>query len=392
MKKVRPINLLPDFFLNKTIRMNKNPLLILLVSLSVLMMSCIQEEPLNPEADILTFIYPEVEMRITPEIRNDYIIVYPNSGVDITTLTYTITVSTGAIYKEIKRTADEQITDTVFYIQVTAKDHKHTKQYAVIQRKELANMFTFDEWVTPEANYLYKNPKDNNLLWSSSNNGASMFLSGKPAGEYPVRQTIGRNGTGSAASIVTMKGPGNMLVLYIPCLSGSLFLGNFKLNISDPLLSTRFGVPFDNGRPEKLIGYYKYIEGEGPYIRLESKNKPIEEPGRKDSCAIYAVLFEIDPSLEFLDGHTISSSPNVVARAEISKEESAPTSDTDFHYFEANFVYNEDKPFDWDKLKNNQYKLTVVFASAMRGDYYEGRLGNTLIVDDVSVVYQLNNE
>ncbi|KAA6301278.1 MAG: hypothetical protein EZS26_002587 [Candidatus Ordinivivax streblomastigis] len=369
--------------------MNKKNCLILLIFLSILMMSCIQEAPLNPEADILIFSYPQQEMRHVSEIYNDQIVVYPNAGVDINKLAYTITVTSGATNKAIPKAT---VNDTVFYIQVTSEDKQHSKTYSIIQVGDtFPPVFTFDQWTRYSANFLYENPKDKGFQWFTSNNGAATAFSNKirPADEYPVRQVSGRGGTGSAVAMVTMQGPGRVLgIKYIPCLAGSTYLGGFNLlnGLSDPLSSTLFGLPFNNGKPEKLTGYYQYTEGKGPYISVKSTHESLIEPDRKDSCNIYAILFESDANVPFLNGNTIASSPNIVARAQISSAEQCPTSGTDFHRFEAAFVYR--KPFEWNKLRNNQYKITIVFSSAVRGDYYEGRIGNTLTVDDVEVIYQ----
>jgi|GEM_PF-4678317 len=53
-------------------------LIFFLSVLSVLFTSCIQSTPPNPEADILTFYFPEGSQRIkNVEIYNKYIVAYP---------------------------------------------------------------------------------------------------------------------------------------------------------------------------------------------------------------------------------------------------------------------------------------------------------------------------
>ncbi|GHU69940.1 hypothetical protein FACS189413_09590 [Bacteroidia bacterium] len=354
--------------------------------------SCIQDASLNPEADILTFTCPQEQLRAMPEIYNDHIVVYPNAGVDVNKLVYTLTLTPGAEFVKIPK---ETVNDTVFYIKVTAEDKQHSKTYSIIQVGDtFPSVFTFEQWIQYSTGFLYENPKDNGFQWFSSNNGAATVFNNRnlPADKYPVRRVAGREGTGYAVAMVTSEGPGDILgVKYIPCLAGSTYLGGFNLlnGLSDPLSSILFGVPFNTGKPEKFTGYYKYMEGAGPYISVKSKNESLIEPDRKDSCAIYAVLFEPDTNHPFLDGNTIDSSPNIVAKAQISKAEQMPTSGMDFHYFEAGFIYR--KTFDRSKLSNNQYKLTIVFSSAVNGDYYQGRIGNTLIVDDVTIICQQQN-
>lgn len=359
----------------------------------VIWVSCIQEAPLNPEADILTFTFPSEYLRLEKsDVYNNYILTYPKQGVDLTHIQASITLTPGATMERIEKAIPN---DTIYYIKVTSEDKLHSKLYAITQLLPFPDAFTFDDWVKYSNDYLYKNPRDKGFQWFSSNNGAATAFANKnrPADDFPVRQIEGRNGAGNAAKMVTMEGPGSIAggIKYIPCLAGSLYLGGFSLMnaLFDPLSSTLFGVPFDNGKPEKLTGYYKYIEGEGPYISVGAKNTSKKEPDRKDYCAIYAVFFEIDSRVSFLDGNTIASSPNIVAKAQISEEERAPTPGTDYHFFEADFIYR--KAFDWDKLRDNKYKMTIVFSSASKGDYYEGRIGNTLIVDDVKIICRQQN-
>ena len=55
--------------------------------------------------------------------------------------------------------------------------------------------------------------------------------------------------------------------------------------MGNPAKSTHFGRPFYK-MPKELIGYYKYKAGE----KFQDKDKK-DIKGRKDSLAIYAVLF-----------------------------------------------------------------------------------------------------
>jgi hypothetical protein len=185
-----------------------------------------------------------------------------------------------------------------------------------------------------------------------------------------------------------MVGPGNIMgIIDIPCLSGSLYLGGFDplTGLSNPLRSTRFGVPFNDGKPVKLTGYYIYKDGTGDYIHPDGKLS-----AKKDTCSIYAVLFKTDNQVKFLYGDNIATSPNVIARAEIKPEDIRQTNE--FTYFEIDFDYvSYHVPFSWTELNNDEYKITIVFASSHRGQYYEGRLGNTLIIDRVELVYDVEN-
>ncbi len=359
-----------------------------------LLASCIQDAPQNPEADILTFAFPSDSVRIPTsqkDIYNTYIVSYPKEGVNLSSLANTpvLTVTPGATWKRIDK---GMVNDTLFYIEVIAEDKSYSKIYAITQVAAFPDHFTFDTWVKYSPYYLYENPKDQSFQWFSSNNGAATAFgsSTKPASDYPVRKTSGLSG-GFVVELQTMKGPGKVGggIRYIPCLAGSLYLGGFNIlnALRDPLTSTLFGAPFDRGKPLMLHGYYQYIRGEGPFITGTSEANYHEDYSREDQCDIYAILFETNNNMQFLDGNTVSQQSYWVAKAQIPNR--SYTEGTDFQEFNVPFVYYKD--FDWNKLISNRYKMAVVFTSATRGAYYEGRVGNRLIVDNVNITYEENN-
>ena len=64
--------------------------------------------------------------------------------------------------------------------------------------------------------------------------------------------------------------------------------------------------------PKELIGYYKYKAGE----KFQDKDKK-DIKGRKDSLAIYAVLFETGDGVEYLDGTNSLTSDRIVLLAQL---------------------------------------------------------------------------
>jgi hypothetical protein len=304
-----------------------------------------------------------------------------------------IEVSQGATFQKIPYPSGK---DTVFLIEVTSESKQYTKRYAVIE-SYFQFIFDFENWVKFNSVYSYENPKEENLQWFSSNNGAAIAWNSasKPAEDYLIRKNSHAYTGNIAAELRTMVGPGKILggLQNIPCLSGSLYLGGFNAltGLSNPLRSTTFGVPFNDGKPTKLTGYYIYQEGTEDYIIPDKTvtSGYITDPLRRDTCDIYAVLFKTDKSVQYLYGDNVGTSPNIIAKAQIRPEDIR--TDGDFHHFEINFDYDSyTVPFSWEELKNDEYKITIVFASSHRGQYYEGRPGNTLIVDQVELHYDSN--
>ncbi|MDR2679907.1 MAG: PCMD domain-containing protein, partial [Tannerella sp.] len=345
--------------------------------------SCIQDEAPNPEADILSFVFPENSLRTrNVEIYNDYVVAYPKSHVNLRdSAIERIELSPGATYQ---RVANPVANDTLFYIDVTSESKQYTKRYAIMQVGNFPEHFGFETWVRPTTGFLYENPREGDLQWYSSNNGVAIAWNspGKPAQDYPVRK--GALSGSAAVELRTMEGPGNIAgAMYIPCMAGSVFLGGFNAltGLTNPLRSTLFGVPFNSGKPLKLTGYYLYTEGADDYILPDGSRDRM----RKDRCDIYAVLFKTDEQVQFLYGDNIGSSPQIIARAKIRDEDIRTNEVT---YFELDFDYGSfPMPFSWEELKNNVYKITIVCTSSSRGQFYEGRPGNTLAVDNLNLSY-----
>jgi hypothetical protein len=348
--------------------------------------SCIKDEAPNPEADILSLAFPENSLRTKDvEIYNDYVVAYPRPHVNLRDSDIVhIELSAGAT---CRRVANPAANDTLFYIDVTSESRQYTKRYSVTEVVNFPSHFGFETWHRPTAGYLYENPKDGALQWYSSNNGVAIAWNspGKPAQDYPVRR--GTLSGSMAVELRTMEGPGNIAgVMYIPCIAGSVFLGGFNAltGLTNPLRSTLFGVPFNSGKPLKLTGHYLYTEGTGDYILPDGSR----DKTKTDRCDIYAVLFKTNGQVQFLYGDNIDSSPQIIARAKI-RDEDIRTNELTF--FELDFDYDSFPiPFSWDELKSNVYKITIVCTSGRRGQFYEGRPGNTLTVDNLNLIYDVS--
>ncbi len=351
-----------------------------------LLTSCIQDAPLDPEADILTFSFPDGTQRIkNVEIYNNYIVAYPKKGISLLDADFTLSVTPGAEWEKIAKTI---VNDTLFYIKVTSEDKNHSKIYSIIQVEDFPDVFDFETWIKISPTYLYENPKQNSLQWYSSNNGTAIAWNSKtkPADEYPVRQTSVCVSGSSAVELRTMVGPGSIAggIRFIPCLAGSLYLGGFDAltGLTDPLKSTRFGIPFNSGKPVKLTGYYIYQEGTEDYINADGSHTA----GKRDTCAIYSTIYKTDDKVQYLYGDNVSTSPNIIARAEVKPSEIIQGNV--FVPFEVYFDYDSySTSFNEEELQKNEYKITIVFSSSKRGAYYEGRPGSRLIIDDVKLYY-----
>jgi hypothetical protein len=79
-------------------------LIFFLSVLPALFTSCIQSTPPDPEADILTFYFPEGSQRIkNVEIYNKYIVAYPKKDVSLQDSAFSLTVTPNATWERIDK-------------------------------------------------------------------------------------------------------------------------------------------------------------------------------------------------------------------------------------------------------------------------------------------------
>ena len=291
--------------------------------------SCIQDEPLCPEAEIESFTLPSELLFSDPVINQgqNTIQVLLNKKADLTALAPEVTVNE---FSTVSPASSETV------------DFTNPVTYRVTSNQGVA---LYQQFLVPE--------------------------------QYPT-YAIEHN-DGFAAKMITKEGPGSILgIQYIPIVAGSLYTGKMNLlnALKDPLTATQIGQPF-NQIPVRFTGYYKYKAGTGDYIGSDGNPKP----GVKDSCAIYAVFYRIDENLHVLDGTNVHNHPNIILLAMLPDRSS--TDGEELHAFDIEFKRLNDEVIDFSK---HEYKLAVVFSSSFWGDRYEGTPGSELIVDDAKII------
>lgn len=351
--------------------------------------ACIQDEPQNPEADILSFSIPQHLMLSEPVYNNTNIFISTPKGEDLSAIIPQIKITEGATIIPSDHSAQD-FTNPVTYT-VTSENRKNQRRYLVTLDPYAFVQTDFDHWDTftsSSGNDRYETPievSDNGnkiAIWSSSNKGVAIYQHFLDPDLYPVHSTTLNKG--KAVVLETRKGPGNIMnIQYIPIVAGSLFTGTMNIAnaIEDPLSATQFGIAYTS-LPDRIQGHYSYQAGAGSYINSKGE----EVPGKTDMCALYAVFYEVDENVSILDGNNILSSPNIVAVTEETFRPSTPG--TELIPFDIPFIYNPKKEIDFSKHK---YKLAIIFSSSYRGDHYEGTPGSKMIVDDIRVMTK-NNE
>lgn len=350
--------------------------------------SCIQPEPENAEADILEVILPDDILKMDPRIENDYITLMLKANVNITAIAPEFVLTPGATIDPpsgtvLNFTAPQQ------YV-VTSEDKKWKKTYTISCTQDGINtIYNFEHFELRRDKYFvfYEVlPNDQKqFIWASGNAGFAAVSFGASKYSYPT--TPYEYGKSGNCLKCETRSTGSMgLSVGMPIAAGNLFIGEFDgmTAVTNPLKSTRFGVPFDF-IPIRLKGYYKYKAGE---IFTDKQNNPL--PGRHDTFDIYSILYETDENVKYLDGTNFLTSPNLIAIARMGADEKKETEEWTF--FNLPFEVRPGKVIEEQKLKDGKYNVSIVFSSSIDGNLFEGAVGSTLLIDEVELVHDTNIE
>ncbi|WP_029901816.1 PCMD domain-containing protein [Prevotella sp. 10(H)] len=374
----------------------KTKLLLAQIALiSLIMSSCIKDEPLGKETDIVSFTI-DGENFVSSEVSNETVTVSVTEDTDLTKIIPRIELSEGASVSPESGTVQDFSAGPVHYV-VTSEDRKYDKRYTVsiIKPSSMPLTFDFEDWEQSSQGFYNMMVKNSNgrlvKMWDSGNPGIAFVNAGKDFATIPTSDFNDVYSGKYAAKLQTLKGNVSMGDLKIPIFSGSLFFGSFNLlsGIKEPLKCLRLGQSFSKsaGKPVMFTGYYKYKVGK-PYIYLNENKEEVSTEDITDQLSIYSVLFETTDQVKYLNGITIMDSPNIVARADWRPETASITDSPaeggkGFIKFEIPFKYKEGVKLDFE---NKEYKLVIMFASSKDGNEYKGSLGSTLIVDEVEIV------
>ena len=246
---------------------------------------------------------------------------------------------------------------------VTAEDGTTTATYTVSCVGKQTSLASFEEW---EEEKLWGSPVGMRPVlssgWATSNSAAVVLQDApyKPVG--PV--DAGYKGKGAQIYSIDARTYYEALPTMVPALAaGSLFIGEFKLNMTNTLASTRFGALCDT-KPTFVSGYYKYAPGDS---MINNIGEALKDAGT-DECSIVAVLYEVENEEdETLDGSNVLNDSRIVASAIMTSGEQK-----DFKQFGLELNYTgEYNPA-------NKYKFAIVCSSSKNGSGYKGPEGTVL--------------
>ncbi|MEG1564546.1 MAG: PCMD domain-containing protein [Bacteroides sp.] len=346
--------------------------------------SCIQDEAANTEADILTCQVPGIHLTTEPIVQNQEITIIVNKLTDLTHIAPQFTLTPGASINPVSGTDRNfnNATQSLIYT-VTAADSQWSKNYIVrIVNSEMTSVYNFEDVSQKEPYYVFAEKQDGvvSMQWASGNSGYAITGMAKNENEYPTLQSPDGK-TGKCLKLVTRStgsfGAGLLRPMRIA--AGNLFIGKFDIlsALQDALKATHLGLPFYN-EPTYLTGYYKYKSGE----QYTTADGAVVE-GKRDLFDIFALFYETDEKVKYLDGTNNFTSPNLISVAHITGAKE--TTDNRWAEFHIPFITKPGKAVDQKKLKAGKYNITIVFAASVQGDRFNGSVGSTLMIDEVQL-------
>ena len=366
----------------------KNKYIIFLLLLTAFSFSsCIQDEAPNAECDIISvdaaWLEEHKDVIIgAPIITNNLVRFNVKEDVSLDLLlelSPTFNLTNGANIKKIGDAYKKGESVVMHYV-ISSEDHNWWKDYEIIFIKQavipIEKVFSFENFTKSGKFYTWYEFFNNTKYdwWATGNVACALIFA--TADDFPT--TKSEDGFKNNCIKLTTRKTG---MSKMPIAAGNIFVGKFisKNAAMFPLLATEFGLQIVPAKPLSLKGYYKYTPGD------IFSDKGEENTKRRDECAIYSVLFEVDPdNFVPLNGENITSSDRIVMIAEMQN----PGEPTEWKEFNIPFEQKNGKTFDYNKLINNEYAITIVASSSKDGANFNGAVGSTLYVDELKIEWE----
>ncbi len=378
-------------------------LLLACAATTPILVSCFKDEPANAECDIekawIHFDNPaEVVWNLNDTIQEDSALVNrdlivfkvkPNT--DRSHLAPCFKLTPGATIMPASGSVHDFTHDTISYT-VTSEDGEWRRTYRVAvqeQRRTTLDVITyrfehFSLYQVPNSSASYYtwyemlSETEHEDIWASGNGGFKLSnFSAKPD-EYPTTP-LAEGYQGYGVKLVTRKTGPIAQAVNKRIAAGNLFLGSFDPTnaLTDAMRATHFGVRFDK-KPLTFSGWYKYQPGE----KFQNQDGSVVD-GKQDVGTIYAILYRNTDESGLpvtLYGDNVQTSPYIVAKAIVTNIEATDQwthFSVDFNYFGMDI--------DYQLLSEFGYNLTIVCSSSTDGAYFQGAVGSTLCVDELTI-------
>lgn len=336
--------------------------------------------PLSKEAKMLSFAIDGLNAPVKIDgTRVSFTVAATDKDKLVNALPIIIISPKATISPDLKVAQD--FTKPVVYT-VTAEDGVTAVSYSVVANiiVEPSTIISLDMNNVNESAYTSGNLKGalpntvEPLKWNSSDGGVSTLITMKNADKFGVSYIKDDSDfRGPSYAIETLDTKGSGPILWFPATpkitSGSLFLGDFKLNTKVPLNSTKFGVVIDK-KPLTVAGKLSYKSGAEYHFCPDPSPKKthITEivPGKKDEGLVSVVVYEVTNESETLTGEDIYTSNKIIGMAKSTFQDG----------FKGDFKLNVEYTKEFNPAK--KYKMAVIFSASKDGDKFSGAAGSVL--------------
>lgn len=223
-------------------------------------------------------------------------------------------------------------------------------------------------WYQTTAGYLQPDYNKNDSTWATGNAGVNMF-------GYANVTPVSRSANDTAARLETLALGPLAQAMGLGLGAGSLFTGTFKLNLSNPSASSKFGTPFI-ARPDSFSVEYKYLPAIG---MINGSGQAIPGNDSADLC----VMLE-------------DRSSGIIKRVATAWFRTAQTV-PDWTLLKLKLNYGPlvspahyevpKSPSIWGTGQETPTHIVVIFVSSAQGDIFEGAPGSLLYIDDFRLYY-----
>ncbi len=389
---------------DKEIRMKrKTGLLLLAVMVMSSLVSCFKDEPENAECDIekawIHFDEPaecvwslnDTIQEDSALVNRDLIVFRVKPGTDRSRLAPRFRLTSGATVTPANGSAHDFTRDTILYT-VTSEDGCWHRVYRIAvqeQRRTTLDVinYRFEHFSLYQPSgssaryytwYEMVSETEREEIWASGNAGFKLSnFSAKPE-EYPTTP-LDEGYSGYGVKLVTRKTGPIAQAVNKRIAAGNFFLGTFDATnaLTDAMRATRFGVRFDK-KPLTFSGWYKYQPGE----KFQNQDGSVVE-GKQDIGTVYAIFYRNTDEAGLpivLYGDNVQTSPYIVAKAIVTTIE--PTNE--WTHFSVDFDYRGQE-VDYRLLSEFGYNIAIVCSSSADGAYFQGAVGSTLCVDELTL-------
>lgn len=409
----------------------KKILLLLPLAGSMALSSCISEEPLNMECDILQaslkmenpmeMFYHDYDTIEVVTSVSDSVRFLARPKVKIGTIPLSLKLTEGATAYEkdsdkpfVNGTPVDFSNNQTHFFRVVSEDKMWERQYRIFvvnektqeeeEGEDSPGNFTadFEDYALDESGKYYiwqaeGAAKDffTDGVWKNGNPGFKLSKSSAKPMDYPGVPVEGGGPDGSDCIKLETRDTGSFgAMVNMRIASGSLFNGVFDVSnaLKDALKATQFSSPFKY-KPLTVSAYIKYEPGE----KFQDK-KGVAVEGVIDEPDFYAVMYrntDADGNRIIIDGNDVLTSPAIVGIARLPHNYNADGSDKigntpihgvtgEWQKFTLQMEYKEE--LDPEILANNGYSFVVSFASSWQGAYFQGAVGSKMWIDKLEVI------